>query len=75
MKSKYLIVKVLGLDLPILFPEAIQHDEVLKLAAKEPVSAGFYEVIDGKVFVHGFSISLDLDHRAEDAAIIERFLK
>ena len=77
MAAKYIVFKCGGEETPVVFPESIQHKEmVLKTEWEEccPVSAAYFSVIGGKVEVFGFSKSLDLKPRPEDANLIQKLL-
>ena len=81
MKGKYIIVLVLGHEVPILFSPLIPHKHFLSCFCKEAItSAGFFEVFSDPpsgyhhVIVSGRSESLMLDYRSVDEDIIEKFL-
>lgn len=68
-RCKYIIVdhpQFAGLELPILFPEALQHHDVAK--GFNVISAGFYDPIRG---ANGCSVSLQVNsHPQKDNIII-----
>lgn len=76
MKSKYLIIKDKGLEIPILFSPLLNHKEIL--GAEMAVSAGFCRIKSVnplKVEVWGNSVGLNLNSRPEDKGIIESLLE
>lgn len=77
-KSKYVILRVGGTDLPIVFSDLMTHADVARpLCAHrgEPVAAGFCYINDaGRYTCYGESVSLRLESRPEDGAILNRYL-
>lgn len=72
---KYVIVKELGVEIPIMFPDMVPHNA---FADKEPISGGKFraeiepEYLDEIVIMtYGESTSLKLKPRPEDADIIK----
>ena len=70
---KYVIIEKMGAEVPILFPDFINHHTFKYM---NPISAGFCSidvVLDGLLDyeVHGESASLKLKSRPEDADIIK----
>ena len=78
---KYVIIKDQGIEVPIMFPDIVQHNA---FADKEPISAGKFRIeIDTKhttetknkdqiiYETYGESTSLKLKSRPEDASIIQ----
>lgn len=70
---KYVIIKDLGIEVPIIFPDMILHNA---FADKEPISAGKCSIsidVEDKIIYHawGGSESLKLKSRPEDAEIIK----
>jgi hypothetical protein len=76
MKLKY----VLGAYGPVIFPETYTHSDIAKGIKGQIKSAGFLYIdwnevekrLESKPF--GESISLNLESRPEDKAIIDKFL-
>ena len=71
-KLKYIIDPS---DKFMIFPLTVQHDHAARLMegnfGPDVVGAGFINFIDGEVFCHGESISLDLKSRGNiDSKII-----
>ena len=68
---KYIIFKSNGLEIPVIFPPLLNHNEI-KYGFFEPISAGFccFNLLDKTVNVWGKSISLNLNSRKEDAEIL-----
>lgn len=73
MKPKYIIIRKYNIDTPILFPNFVQHKECLPYGA-EVVSAGHFSIVNGKVEVCSRSVGLNVEHRPEDAALIQKFI-
>ena len=68
---KYIIVKNLGLELPIVFNEIIEHSRIAENWENKVISAGFCSIhAKDSVMVHGSSRSLNINSRPEDAKII-----
>jgi hypothetical protein len=78
---KYVIIKELGVEVPIMFPDIVPHNTFVD---KEPISAGKFKIeIDTTnstesknkdsltYFTYGESTSLKLKSRPEDASIIQ----
>jgi hypothetical protein len=74
-KSKYVIVEVFGLEVPIVFSPLIEHVAIAPNLKK--VSAGFCNCEEyEKVFnVYGESQSLKLKSRPEDADLLNDSLE
>lgn len=78
---KYIIVErrslMTDMEIPIIFPENVSHDEFLKMYKKEDiVSAGFvYFHEDGKAKCQGRSASLGLSMREIDNKRINGILR
>ena len=77
--GKYIIVKYMEIETPILFPSFIDHSEMT--GDMEVVSAGMFDVSgkDGKiqdiaVSAFGQSTTLNRVSRPEDADLIHRLL-
>ena len=71
-KWKYIIVDLDGLPVPILFPEALQHNRVAKNFKVE--SAGFINV-ESVGAAYGESISLMIQSKGiEDTQLINDFI-
>ena len=69
---KYIIIRELGIEGPIMFPDFIQHSDAVNPKTKKPVSAGFFDRdASGQVVTHGESISLGLKPRKQDATLIQ----
>ena len=74
---KYIIIKGPITSMPILFPSLISHDVMAKQVKHigEPLSAGFVDLMDGRLSAYSKSSSLELKSRPEDSEIINRFLE
>ena len=73
VRSKYLIVKHAGNEVPLVFSPLLSHEQVAR--EKEVKSAGFCELrADGQWKVSGRSESLRLDARPRDAEILNSYL-
>lgn len=67
---KYVIVERYGIECAVIFPEVVQHAEVVKPQSPGLVSAGFFWVSDNEVRVGGRSESLNMESRPKDAQAI-----
>lgn len=70
---KYVIVEDMGIEVPIMFPDLVQHDKFIHM---KPISAAKFFIAvdskDNKVYTtYGESTSLKLKSRPEDADIIK----
>lgn len=76
--NKYIIIEEI---FPILFPSGLHHADVIAFvrgngrALGKITSAGFYEVVNGKVKVSGKSQSLGIGPADGDAEIISMLLR
>ena len=70
---KYIVVDFSGMELPILFSEALPHKFVA--GAKPVVSAGFWVQDDGVWEAKGGSDGLHLRSRPQDTKLIEQSLR
>jgi hypothetical protein len=74
---KYVIIRKMGLEMAILFPDQVEHVEAVNLLLGKPVAAGFCSLkVEGdeaaEVRVWGRSSSLGLESRPEiDAEAIQ----
>ena len=73
MKSKYIIIKKDGIEVPLVFSKTLTHED---LATNDTViSAGFCELdVTGKWIVGGRSFSLNMMPRPQDAEILNAHL-
>jgi hypothetical protein len=73
MKSKYVIIQSMGMEVPLVFSQFLVHKDV---AGRRKVrSAGFCELdANGKWVADGHSSSLNLSARPQDAEILNRHL-
>jgi hypothetical protein len=69
-KFKYVVIFENGMEQAIVFSKAILHNHAVNLREVKPISAGFCDIEDGVVTVHGHSTSLNLSPRREDADVI-----
>jgi hypothetical protein len=75
VKSKYIIVKLEGMEVPLVFSRFLQHEDVALVIRNKVYSAGFCELDPtGKWIASGGSISLKLDARQQDAKILNEHL-
>jgi len=70
---KYVVVRLRGIEIPILFPSYMSHEEASR--GHEAVSGGFILLMrlpDGGIEVkaYGESVSLNLPSRPEDSALL-----
>jgi len=77
VRCKYVMVEpphLPGLAVPVVLPEVLQHELATKLG--RPLSAGFFrrdETAEHGVKTYGFSTSLNLSPRPEDAKLIAKW--
>jgi hypothetical protein len=73
---KYIIVVEprFGMELPLVFPEVLDHSTAL--GTLKPISAGFVSIDleKKKAFPYGKSITLNLASREADQSILESLL-
>jgi hypothetical protein len=75
MKSKYIIVELEGMEVPLVFSSFLQHEDVALVIRYKVYSAGFCELDPaGKWIASGGSVSLKLDARQRDAKILNEHL-
>ena len=68
---KYIMVKVGENDLPIIFPEIIQHKDIAAVFKHKVVSAGFLQLNHGgKLETVGESVGLNIKMRPIDIEVI-----
>jgi len=72
-EMKYIIFEKDGLEVPVVFPDTIYHEQV-KMNGKV-VSAGMCKIKHGKFEVWGKSISLLKESRLEDELILNQLTK
>ena len=81
-KSKYIIFEFMGSEYPVLFPSWIDHCRMV--GDRTVASAGMFEVgaeptekdnKDISVWAGGKSVTLKIDSRPQDAAMIKRMLR
>ena len=71
MKSKYIIVKMEGMEVPLIFSSFLSHEAVAMTKQNEILSAGYCEMNTvGKWITSGQSVSLKLNSRPQDAEIL-----
>lgn len=71
MKSKYIIVELKGMEIPLVFSRFLQHEDVALAIPNKVHSAGFCELSPaGKWIVSGESVSLKLNTRRQDGEIL-----
>lgn len=77
-KSKYIILQVGGMELPIVFTDLMAHADVARpLCAHrgEVIGAGFCYINDSGTYTcYGESIGLKVASRPEDSDILNRYL-
>jgi hypothetical protein len=73
MKSKYIIIKHAGVEVPLIFSQLLMHKVVAGKSRTK--SAGFCELnATGKWIATGGSVSLKLNARPQDAEILNTHL-
>ena len=74
---KYITYTNTSLDTPkfVLFENDTNHDMMARtIGARRILGAGFVSIIDGKFYVFGESLSLNVPSRKEDNNILNRSL-
>jgi hypothetical protein len=66
MPLKYVMLKLDGELLPLLFPEFMQHSTMAQPVPATVVSAGRVHLKDGKIVARGASSSLEVCSRTSD---------
>jgi hypothetical protein len=75
MNSKYIIVELESMEVPMVFSRLLQHEDVALVIRNKVRSAGFCELDPtGKWIAGGGSISLKLNARQQDAKILNEHL-
>lgn len=80
---KYEMFDVDGIDVPVIFPNVVQHNQVVAHTScgekGTPVSAGSIILLGPhfppRVEAHGESIGLNLKARPEDSGILTKYFK
>jgi hypothetical protein len=73
VKSKYVIIEVDGVEMPLIFSRLLSHENVALALCASVHSAGYCELdITGKWTTGGQSVSLELDSRPEDAELLNQ---
>lgn len=71
MKSKYVIIEVDGMEVPLIFSRMLSHEVVATALLPSVHAAGYCELdAAGKWTTSGQSVSLKLDSRPQDAEIL-----
>jgi hypothetical protein len=71
VKSKYIIVELEGMEVPLVFSRFLQHEDVAGAIPNKVCSAGFCELSSVGIWItSGVSVSLNLDAREQDAKIL-----
>lgn len=72
MKLKYIITEMDGMEVPLIFSQLLDHEIVAAAVKTKLRSAGFCELNPaGRWMAFGQSVSLALDARPQDAAILD----
>ncbi len=75
MKSKYVIIELEGMEVPLVFPRYLLHENVAMSLKNNIRSAGFCELnLAGKWVASGQSVSLTLSARPQDTEILNTLL-
>lgn len=70
---KYIIIEIQEMEVPILFPEFVQHESIWnRMDRPKVVSAGF---CTSTFDCYGESISLCIKSRKDDSLIIKNFMR
>jgi hypothetical protein len=70
---KYIIFLITGIEIPFLFADIVQHDNMASVINKPVVSAGYVDIKNGKVTCYGDSESLKIPSRIEDSQILQLY--
>lgn len=71
---KYIIFEKDGLEVPVIFPDTIYHEQIKMNAVI--LSAGMREIgFDGTFSVWGKSLSLKTEPRLEDESLLNQLMK
>ena len=70
---KYIIFWIGCMEVPFLFADIVQHDDVAKVVNRPVISAGYVMIKDGKAFCYGSSISLEIKARNWDSEIVQLY--
>lgn len=77
MATKYIIAKVRGCEIPIVFPDVANHNEVKIIVDGEEVpivAAGVCSLRKDEVVAAGQSMTLNKSARDKDAEILDKLL-
>jgi hypothetical protein len=75
MQSKYIIVELEGMEVPLVFSRFLQHEDIALVIKNKVYSAGFCELdLTGNWIASGASVSLKLNAREQDAKILNEHL-
>jgi hypothetical protein len=68
---KYIIFEnYSGLQYPIIFPNFIQHCDIVRKIEHRPISAGFIIIKNNKYEIYGKSVSLNLYSKPSDESLL-----
>jgi len=71
VKSKYIIIELDGMEVPLIFSSFLSHEVVAGAGSNKIQSAGYCELDSaGKWVASGQSVSLKLNARPQDADIL-----
>lgn len=74
MSAKYIIFDDGEKEFGMIFPESFCHECIARLINKPVISAGFVKVEESHTIVYGFSLSLGVNFRIQDADILANLL-
>ena len=80
MPMKYVVMDIGGAEVPMLFPENVQHSDFAcwikqSVPASKPVSAGFVRQGADGLVAYGKSLSLNISSRESDTALVKQCLE
>lgn len=74
MKTKYVVLQMGSIEVPIVFAELLKHADVAAQMGGVPISAGFCYIADDQFVCYGESTSLNITSREKDSKLLTRFI-
>ena len=75
-QMKYICFEYEGMDFFVTFTQWVEHDKFAEMFSSDykPIRAGFVEMIGGRLYCIGESVSLNLKSHPDDSAALRRQL-
>lgn len=74
-RAKYIILENSMLEVPIIFPMHVKHCDMAHMfRGINVLSAGFVQLQEGQLVAFGESLTLKIQSRPEDTALLQRIL-